>query len=54
MSNGYQINKKDIDTVLTILKRTDPDNATVEKAIEFLGNMFVVSYEIKKIKGTGV
>lgn len=32
----YYINEKDIDTVLNILKRTDPENATPEKAIEIL------------------
>ncbi len=34
--SGYQLNEKDIDTVLKILKRTDPKNATPEKAIEIL------------------
>lgn len=34
--NNYQINEKDIDTVLGILRRTDPDHATPEKAIELL------------------
>lgn len=38
MSNGYQINEKDIDTVLNILKKTDP-NATPEKAIEILESL---------------
>lgn len=36
MSNGYEINEKDIDTVLGILKRTDPENATPERAIAIL------------------
>lgn len=39
MSNGYQINEKDIDTVLNILKREDPDNATPERAIEILESL---------------
>lgn len=32
----YEINEKDIDTVLNILKRTDPENATPEMAIKIL------------------
>lgn len=36
MSNGYQINEKDIDTVLNYLKIHDPENATPEMAIAFL------------------
>lgn len=35
----YEINEKDIDTVLNILKRTDPENATPEKAIEILESL---------------
>lgn len=38
-SAGYEINEKDIDTVLNILKRTDPKNATPEKAIDILENL---------------
>lgn len=34
--SGYEINEKDIDTVLGILKRTDPENATPEMAIAIL------------------
>ena len=36
MSTGYQINEKDIDTVLRYLKIHDPENATPEMAIAFL------------------
>ena len=36
MSNGYQINEKDIDGVLRFLKITDPENATPEMAIALL------------------
>lgn len=36
MSNGYQINEKDIDGVLNYLKIHDPENATPEMAIAFL------------------
>lgn len=35
----YEINEKDIDTVLSILKRTDPENATPEAAIAYLEDM---------------
>ena len=38
MSTNYQINEKDIDTVLNILKKTDP-NATPEQAIEILESL---------------
>jgi hypothetical protein len=36
MSNGYEITEKDINTVLGILKRSDPENATPEMAIAIL------------------
>jgi len=36
MAKGYEINEKDIDTVLGILKRNDPENATPEMAIAVL------------------
>ena len=36
MSNGYQINEKDIDSVLNYLKIHDPENATPEMAIALL------------------
>lgn len=36
MSNGYQINEKDIDQVLNYLKIHDPEHATPEMAIAFL------------------
>ena len=54
MSKNYEINEKDINTAPNILKKTNPENATFEKTIEFIGNILVASYEIKKIKGTGV
>lgn len=34
--SGYEITEKDIDTVLGILKRSDPENATPEMAIAIL------------------
>ena len=39
MSNGYELNEKDIDSVLEILKRTDPENATPERAIAILEDL---------------
>ncbi len=36
MSNGYQINEKDIDSVLNYLKIHDPENATPELTIALL------------------
>ena len=35
-TNKYQINEKDIDSVLKFLKITDPKNATPETAISLL------------------
>lgn len=39
MTKGYEINEKDIDSVLNFLKRTDPENATPEMAIEILEHL---------------
>ena len=36
MTDGYQINEKDIDAVLNYLKIHDPENATPEMAIALL------------------
>jgi hypothetical protein len=36
MSNGYQINEKDIESVLNYLKIHDPEHATPDMAIAFL------------------
>lgn len=36
MSNGYQINEKDIDKVLNYLKIHDPEHARPEMAVAFL------------------
>ena len=36
MSNGYQINEKDIESVLNYLRIHDPEQATPEVAIAFL------------------
>lgn len=37
--NKYGIDENDIDTVINFLKRTDPENATPEKAIALLEDL---------------
>lgn len=39
MDNNYEINEKDIDSVLNFMKINDPENATPENAIKFLEDM---------------
>ena len=39
MTDDYQINEKDIDSVLRFLKLTDPERATPEMAIALLEHM---------------
>lgn len=36
---GYNLNEKDIDSVLLFLKENDPENATPERAIDFLASL---------------
>lgn len=36
MSNGYELNEKDIDSTINFLRIYDSENATPEKAIDFL------------------
>ena len=36
MNDGYELNEKDIDSTLNFLRIYDPNNATPEKAIDFL------------------
>lgn len=36
---SYEINEKDIESVLNFLKQTDPENATPEMAIEVLEHL---------------
>lgn len=36
MNNEYEINEKDIDSVIRYLKTVDPENATPETAIDIL------------------
>ena len=38
-ADKYQINEKDIDSVLKFLKITDPENATPEVAIQLLEHL---------------
>jgi len=39
MAKHYEINEKDIDDIISYLKRVDPENATPEMAIAFLEEM---------------
>jgi cytochrome oxidase Cu insertion factor (SCO1/SenC/PrrC family) len=36
MAKRYELNEKDIDATIRYLKTVDPDNATPERAIEYL------------------
>lgn len=45
-SQGYEINEKDIDTVLSVLQKTDPDNATPEMAIAILEHLQATVHEL--------
>ena len=38
-SGGYQLNEKDIESVINFLKTVDPENATPEMAIELLEHL---------------
>lgn len=42
----YEINEKDIETVLTILKASDPENATSEMAISILEHLQASVHEL--------
>lgn len=44
--SGYEITEKDIDTVLGILKRSDPENATPEMAIAVLEEIQMRVHEL--------
>lgn len=46
----YEINEKDIDTVLNILKKSDPEHATPEMAISILENMQATFHELRHIE----
>ena len=46
MAKDYEINEKDIDSVLHYLKLTDPSNATPEIAIAMLEDMHAVSHTL--------
>lgn len=43
---GYQINQKDIDSVVNFLKITDPENATPEVAIQLLEHFKATFHEL--------
>jgi len=45
-SQNYEINEKDIDTVLNILMKTDPDNATPGMAIAILEHLQATVHEL--------
>ncbi len=45
-TQDYEINEKDIDTVIAILKRTDPDNATPAMAITILEHLQAAVHEL--------
>lgn len=44
MAKDYEINEKDIDSVLRYLKLTDPEHATPEMAIAMLEEMYATSH----------
>lgn len=46
---NYEINEKDIDTVLNILKKSDPEHATPEMAIAILENMQATFHKLRHI-----
>lgn len=45
-NSDYEINEKDIETVLTILKASDPENATPEMAISILEHLQASVHEL--------
>ena len=45
MSNGYELNEKDVDSVLNYLKIFHPDLATPEMAITILESMFIKAHK---------
>lgn len=48
-TTDYEINEKDIDTVLNILKKSDPENATPEMAIAILENMYATFHKLRHV-----
>lgn len=42
MAKEYELNEKDIDSVLNYLKLTDPEHATPEMAISILDYMYAI------------
>jgi len=45
-SDNYQINEKDIDSVINFLKNYDPENATPEMAISILEHLQASVHEL--------
>jgi len=46
MAKDYEINEKDIESVLNYLRLTDPVNATPEIAIAILEDMYAISHTL--------
>lgn len=55
MAEDYEINEKDIDSVIRYLKTVDPDNATPEMAIDILeelqARIHLMSHENPELLG---
>lgn len=47
MNDGYELNEKDIDSTLNFLRIYDPDNATPEKAIDFLEYLYASVHKMR-------
>jgi hypothetical protein len=45
-SQGYEVNEKDIDTVIEFLENYDPENATPETAISILEHLKASVHEL--------
>ena len=47
MNDGYELNEKDIDSTLNFLRIYDPENATPEKAIDFLEYLYAGVHKLR-------
>ena len=54
MSNGYELNEKDIESTLKFLRIFDPENATPENAIAFLEYMYVSTHMMQHTDPKGL
>lgn len=54
MSNGYELNEKDIESTLNFLRIFDPKSATPEKAIAFLEYMYVGAHMMQHTNPEGL